>query len=448
MALAGTVHAARVVRVPAQPGAAVAALAVAAPGDTLVLAAGVHTGPLTITVPIVLRGETGAVVDGGGRGSVIIVAAGGAAIEHLGVRASGRDVMKIDAGVQVLRCAGVRIRAVRATDVLYGIYAERAAGLRVADCELQGRVAPGDESGEGNGIHLWYCSSATLAGNQVRGFLDAIYLSFVNDIDISHNRLEWNGRYGLHTMYCQSNRFEGNVFTLNVAGCALMFSNGLLIRGNDFVRNRGPRTYGLLLRDCSDGRFLDNRMIDNTVAVFMDDSNRNRFRRNLIEDNGWGILLFSSCAGNEFAENNFISNDYPVALDMRRTNNRFDDGAIGNYWSDNGAYDLDGDGVGDVAYSPVSAFAFISKQYPDLTILAKSPAVAALSAAERVLPALQPSEAVDHFPLVRPAHTAPVEPEAGTARRSPVAWPAGLGFAALFLLGLAGLLSAARTRLA
>ena len=36
----------------------------------------------------------------------------------------------------------------------------------------------------------------------------------------------------------------------------------------------------------------------------MDNSNRNRIHGNLIQDNGKGVT-FSSCAGNEFAGNDF-----------------------------------------------------------------------------------------------------------------------------------------------
>ena len=104
-----------------------------------------------------------------------------------------------------------------------------------------------------------------IEGNDVGGFADAVYLSFVNDADVRGNRLERNGRYGLHTMYCQDNRLEENRFTRNVAGCAIMFSNHLRIERNDFVRNRGSRTYGVLLRDCSDGHFVRNRFVANTV---------------------------------------------------------------------------------------------------------------------------------------------------------------------------------------
>ena len=50
----------------------------------------------------------------------------------------------------------------------------------------------------------------------------------------------------------------------------------------------------------------------------------------------------------------------------------------------------------------VTAFAYLSKEYPDLSLLAKSPAVAALGVAERVFPALRPSEIVDSLPRVAP----------------------------------------------
>ena len=65
--------------------------------------------------------------------------------------------------------------------------------------------------------------------------------------------LEHAGRYGLHTMYCQDGRVVGSRFRHNVAGCAIMFSNGLRLERNEFAHNRGPRTYGVLLRDCSAG---------------------------------------------------------------------------------------------------------------------------------------------------------------------------------------------------
>lgn len=417
-----------------------------AAGDTITLGAGVHAGPLRIERAIVLRGEPGAVVDGGGRGTVVEIVAPGTIVEDLAVRGSGERVLTIDSGIHVVLGHGTEIRRVRLEDVLYGIYCERAHGVHIEDCTLRGRVTPRAERGEGNGIHLWYSDDVHVTGTSVERFLDGIYLSFANRTMVAHCRMQDNGRYGLHTMYCQQNLLNGNLFTRNVAGCAIMFSNRLRIENNDVIENRGSRTYGFLLRDCSDGAFTNNRMVDNTIAMFMDNSNRNRVADNLFQDNGWGLLMFSSCSDNEVAGNNFLNNDYPVALDMRRTNNRFDDGATGNYWSGSAPYDLDGDGVSDVPYSPVGAFAFLSKQYPDLAILSKSPAVAALGVAERIVPALRPSQAVDRFPLVEPVPVSGIGHDVDRATSVTPAWIALAAFGLLALFGLGGLRHGWRAR--
>jgi hypothetical protein len=87
---------------------------------------------------------------------------------------------------------------------------------------------------------------------------------------------------------------------------------------------------------------------------------------------------------------------------MRRTRNRLADAGVGNYWSDARSYDLDADGLGDTPYHPVSLFAFVSKQYPDLTVFAGSPAVLALDLAQRSLPALQLTDLVDPHPQMQP----------------------------------------------
>jgi nitrous oxidase accessory protein len=439
--LAAAPVAARTLRAPATAGAAQQAIHRASAGDTVLLAAGTHPGPLALDRTLVLQGEPGAILDGGGTGSVLQVSASGAVIEDLRVRASGRRVISVDAGIRVVGAADVVFRRVRLDDVLYGIHAERSDRLTIEACTLRGRVRPLDESGEGNGIHLWTCADAVITRTDAGGFADAIYLSFANRVRVEHGRFHDNGRYGLHTMYCQATVLLGNRFDRNVAGIAIMFSNRLEVTDNRILQNRGPRTYGLLLRDCSDGRFTGNQLVDNTVALFLDGSNRNHFERNLVQDSGWGVLLFASCAKNVFTANDFLANDHPVALDMRRTDNRFDDGARGNYWSGAHAWDLDGDGTGDAPYSPVSAFSFVSKQYPDLAVLAGSPAVSVLGLAERVFPALTPSNVVDRFPRIAPVGGA-VRPDGGVP--APRSAGAALAFGAAWAAAVAGLVAARR----
>lgn len=425
------------IAVPAGPKTAAAAIAAASPGDIVRLGPGTHRGPLRIDRPITLQGEPGAIVTGDGDGTVVEISADRVTIQGLTIEQSGNRAVTADAGIHLANVSDVVLRRVTLRDVLYGIYAERAEGLLVEGCRLVGRARPLDERDDGNGIHLWYTHDARLIDNTVERFQDGIFLSFADRTQVTGDRLRNCGRYGLHTMYCQGNRLERNLFERNIAGCAIMFSNQLLVSRNSFLHNRGPRTYGILLRDCSAGEFVENRLVDNTVAMFMDNSNRNRIRGNLFQDNGWGLLMFSSCAGNETSRNTFLNDDYPVALDMSRSDNLFDDGRVGNFWSENAPYDLNADGISDVPYSPVSAFAFLSKQNPDISLLAKSPAVVAITVAERVFPAFRPSDVVDRYPLVAPTADAVGAPGSGAdgGGARPV-WAAFSGYAALLASAL------------
>ena len=79
------------------------AVAAAAPAGALVLAAGTHAGRVTLDRPLTLSGEPGAILDGGGAGSVLTVDAAGATVTGLTIRASGSDRVAMDAGVFLTR---------------------------------------------------------------------------------------------------------------------------------------------------------------------------------------------------------------------------------------------------------------------------------------------------------------------------------------------------------
>ena len=63
-------------------------------------------------------------------------------------------------------------------------------------------------------------------------------------------------------------------------------------------------------------------------------------------------MLYDSCGDNRFEGNSFVGNMTPLTLVGRRTDTNFD----GNYWSDNDAPDLDGDGRSDRPYRLSTVF--------------------------------------------------------------------------------------------
>jgi nitrous oxidase accessory protein len=74
----------------------------------------------------------------------------------------------------------------------------------------------------------------------------------------------------------------------------------------------------------------------------------------------------------------------------------------GNYWSDNDALDLDGDGVTDQPYRLTSLFDHFRGNLTAADLFARGPSAAALAAAERAFPVLDPLPLVDAAPLARP----------------------------------------------
>jgi nitrous oxidase accessory protein len=96
----------------------------------------------------------------------------------------------------------------------------------------------------------------------------------------------------------------------------------------------------------------------------------------------------------------------------RRTDTVF----AGNYFSDNGEPDLDGDGRSDRPYRLSSVFDRLRAELTAADLMAQGLAAAALGAAESAFPILEAVPVVDAAPLVRPPAGLPT---AGGTRRGP-----------------------------
>ena len=111
--------------------------------------------------------------------------------------------------------------------------------------------------------------------NTIRDTRDGVYFSFVDRTEVRDNDIE-GVRYGLHYMYSDENRFEGNVFRDNAAGAAIMSSKDIVLRRNQFLANQSHRSYGILLQTVEDTTLEDNRIVGNTVGVFFESGHGNR----------------------------------------------------------------------------------------------------------------------------------------------------------------------------
>ena len=82
----------------------------------------------------------------------------------------------------------------------------------------------------------------------------------------------------------------------------------------------------------------------------------------------------------------------------------------GNFWSDNPAFDLNGDGVADSPYRPNDLMDHILWSQPAAALLTGAPAVQLIRWSQSSFPATLPGGVVDSFPQMRPVQIA-VPPE-------------------------------------
>jgi nitrous oxidase accessory protein len=372
-----------------------AAVAAARPGDRVLVRAATWREPtIVIRVPLTLEGEPGAVLDGGGTHGVVLVLADDVTIRGLVVRSTGSSQLDDRAGIRVREARNCRITGNRVEQTLFGIFLEKAAHCLVADNVVRGE--PASQGATGNAIQAWQSDTIELARNDVRGHRDGIYFEFVRHALVHGNTSAGNQRYGLHFMFSDDCRYDDNRFVANGNGVAVMYSHRVQLTNNRFERNWGSAAYGLLLKEISDGMVRGNRFTGNSIALYLEDANRNEVAGNVFDGNGWAVRLLANAQDNTFTGNRFEANTFDVTTNSRTSFSTFD----GNFWDRYRGYDLDHDNVGDVPFAPVRLFSLAVEQTPALLVLLRSPLVGVLDLAERVLPSLTPEMLVDRRPLM------------------------------------------------
>ena len=229
-----------------------AAIAAAAPGDTVVIPAGTYVEQLVIDNPVVLVGEGRPVIDGGGAGDVVHITAPDVTLRGFVVRNSARIVTG--------EPTGIRVTADRATiednevrEVLYGIALQNSNGHTVRRNSVTSFLDMAPER-RGHALYIWYSDGNEVADNVLEYAKDGIFLGFTTNTTLERNTVT-HVRYGLHTIYAGDLVLRGNAFRDNVAGGSLMYSRGLLIADNEFSGNYSPASgYGLLFKDMDDVR--------------------------------------------------------------------------------------------------------------------------------------------------------------------------------------------------
>ncbi|MFN8265514.1 MAG: nitrous oxide reductase family maturation protein NosD [Chitinophagaceae bacterium] len=366
-------------------------------GDTILLHPGVYReSPLVIQKAITLIGVNYPVLDGQKKYEILTIRSNNVVVEGILFRNSGRSSYLDIAALRIADARYVSIKNNRFEFSFFGIYSQHATSCIIQGNELRSDAK--DEINSANGIHCWKSDSMQITGNRITGHRDGIYFEFVTHSLIRDNYSFQNVRYGLHFMFSNNDRYEGNTFRDNGAGVAVMYSNHIDMHRNTFADNWGSAAYGILLKDISDGVISGNRFLNNSVAIMMEGSSRMKMTGNLFSKNGWAMKVQANCMDNLISGNNFIANSFDVATNGDLVLSRFEK----NYWDKYEGYDLNRNGIGDVPYRPVSLYAMITERNPPSMMLYRSFMASLIDKVEKIIPVLTPVELRDNEPMMKP----------------------------------------------
>jgi nitrous oxidase accessory protein len=280
---------------------------------------------------------------------------------------------------------------------LFGVYLHGAAGSLVERNVIAGpgavRLAE-----KGDGVAIWNAPGAAVVNNEISGVRDGIFVKTSRKNRFEDNRFS-DLRFAIHYMYTLDSRIAGNTSIGNHVAYAIMYSDRLEIENN---RSENDRDHGLMLNTTNSSEIHGNLVIGGgEKCAFVYNANKNRIFGNRFQSCPIGIHFTAGSERNLISGNAFIENRTQV----KYVGSRFIDWAHegrGNYWSDNPAFDLDGDGIADQPYRPNDVMDEVLWTLPQAKVLINSPAVQLLRAAQSRFPALKPGGVVDSAPLMSP----------------------------------------------
>ncbi|WLR54255.1 nitrous oxide reductase family maturation protein NosD [Mesobacillus subterraneus] len=364
-------------------------------GDTILIFPGLYKESVVINKEVSIKGEDGAIIDGGGEGNVITVTASNVVLDGLTIQNSGSG--QEDSGIHIKKADKNVIQNNTLKNVQYGIYIANSFENQLIENSITSSKA--HFSKRGNGIHLFKGGGHLLQENEIANVQDGVYFDFTKDIEVSENHVT-ESRYGMHFMFSEGILAERNHVEKNVTGFMVMDSAHI-----DFIENKVTdhfhfRGYGILIYETKDILVEGNEILRNSTGLSLEYGGDTLINRNQIAANQVGLEFMGKNENNTFSENNFIGN--VVQSKISGEDMRLDDGVKGNYWDDYSSFDLSGDGVGEEAYKAGSLYDRLLRKQPYWQFFFESPSIKLWTKAEALFPSFGTADVYDARPLVEP----------------------------------------------
>lgn len=356
----------------------------------------VYRERLVISMPLTLRGIGCPVIDGEKKGNVIEVKASHVTIEGLKIVNSARSSMIDYCGIHAQGQSNLKIRGNILRDNQFSIMLQECRQSEVAANDIASNITFNPLMG--NAVHCWKCTDMRIHDNVIGHNRDGIYLEFVDQSLVYHNRVSGCARYGMHFMFSHHNTYTSNRFVGNKAGVAVMYTHHVTMVNNLFAQNQGTSCYGLLIKELQFSHIRHNRFMDNTIGLMIDGGSDIKASDNVFNGNGWGVRLVSGSSNDTITHNNFIGNTFDMTTNKSYNGN----GVDANYWDKYEGYDLNHDGHGDVPFYPLSLFSMLAEQNSSMLLFFRSFMMTLFDEAEKLLPTLTPDTYVDRKPSMHP----------------------------------------------
>lgn len=371
-----------------------------AENGTLTPPPGTYSGPVVVDKPMVIDGQGKVVIDGGGKGTLILLDTDGATVKGLRLTNSGESANDIDSGVQVRGNFNV-IKDNVIDDCLFGVDLQQSKNNIVRRNKISSKLKFGLGQ-RGDSVRMWYSFNNQITDNITDNVRDMVVWYSADNV-IARNKGS-NSRYSLHFMYSRYNLVEDNDYTNNAVGIFLMYSDGVVVRNNKIKYASGPTGLGIGFKETSDLIVENNQILYCSTGLYIDVSpfqpdTTNKFTNNLVAYNGIGVRFLNEWHGNIFKKNQFAGNLTQVVVSGRGTANKNE--WQGNFWSDYEGFDQDGDGVGDKPYELYAYADRLWRDEPYAQFFKGSPMLETLDFLERLAPFSKPQLLVrDKMPVM------------------------------------------------
>ena len=360
-------------------------------GSILKLPAGVYKGNLIINKPITIIGkENGAIIDGEGNGTVIIVKSSFVTLKNLKIVGSGARHENLDAAIKITDAKQCEVSDCVIEDCLFGIDMQMVKNSIISNNKITSKNF--DLGLKGDGLRLWYSNDNIVKKNSLIHSRDmVVWYSHGNTIE--ENIGEYC-RYSLHFMYAGKNNVINNSYKYNSVGIFFMYSKDTIATGNTIKSSLGATGMGIGLKEVTNFTLKNNTVLYCAQGMYIDRSPFEPDTKNWIEDNkilyNSEALHFHSLSEDNIIKNNKIMGNIEDIVNDGGASKTYNNDISENYWDNYEGFDKDGDNIGD---TPHKVYRYADQLWiynPNVKFFYGSPVISLLNFLAKLAPFSKP----------------------------------------------------------